>query len=137
MSPEIKRSGVVIADVPDETGWHEAKDGSPIYVNVDLIEANNNHQLVGLAGTSVGNIGELRTVGLTQEGIGTSANTKKGGDGKGPTLDVALHDRPIRVTYSRRVRRDNHSFAQPRHGTIYEERSTHYNPRWVRGHGQR
>lgn len=130
MSPEIRINGQLIADVPDETGWHQALDRSPLYVNVDRIEASNDRQILGLEGSSVGG---QRIVGLTQEGKGNSNNLKRGGDGKEPTLDVILHDRPIRVTHGHRVWRDIRSLAVPRaREYVYVDRRIYHNPRWMK-----
>lgn len=137
MSPEVKINGRLVADVPDETGWHQALDGTPLYVDVSLIEAKGNRQILGLNGLSVGGV---RVVGLTQEGKGNSGNSKKGGDGKEPALDIALHDRPIRVSYSPRI--GEPILVVTGMGDLYlgyrrGERRTLRNPRWVKGHGQR
>ena len=130
MSPEIRKDGRIVADVPDETGLYQALDGSPLYVDVSGIDARNGKQLLRVEGLVIGG---KRIVGLTQEGKGNSNNSKKGGDGKSPALEVTLHDRPIRVRYSRRVPRDNSSLAGPNEGSYrYEDRRTYYNPRWMR-----
>src|SRR3989344_6602724 len=100
MSPEIRINGKLVADVPDETGWHQALDGTPLHVDVDLIDACRKRQVINLTGSSVGG---SRIVGLTLEGKGSSNKTRKGGDGKEPTLEVALHYRPVRVSYSPRI----------------------------------
>lgn len=129
MSPEIKIYGQVVANVPDETGLYQMVDGSPLQVDVTNIEARNNKQVLLLEGPAIGG---KRVIGLTQEGKGGTSNTKKGGDGKQPSIEVTLNDRPIRVSYSRQVRPDYSSLATPRRSSYYEDKRTHYNPRWVR-----
>ncbi len=134
MSPEIRIKGKIIADVPDDTGWHRARDGTPLYINTDSINADGEWQLIQLMGSSVGGI---RMVGLTLDGRGESGKTNKGSDGKTPNLEVTLHDRPIRVTYNPRVWvNDEHLTGGPE-SYYYKERVTRHNPRWVRGHGRR
>lgn len=128
MSPEITIYGQVIANVPDITGLYQMLDGSPLHVDVTNIEARNTKQVLLLEGPAIGG---KRVIGLTQEGKGGTSNTKKGGDGKQPSIEVSLNDRPIRVSYSRHVRSDYSSLAAPR-SSYYEDRRTHYNPRWVR-----
>lgn len=127
MSPEIRKNGLLIADVPDENGLYQALDGSPLWVDLHGIDAGKRKQEVILEGPAIGG---LRIVGLTLEGKGNSRNTKKGGDGKEPTLDVTLHYRPIRVTYSpiesRIVDVYNWSVVD------YGDRVTRHNPRWIR-----
>lgn len=137
MSPEIRINGKIIADVPDDTGWHQARNGTPLYVDTDLINADEEKQIIKLIGSSVGG---ARIVGLTLDGRGDSRKTKKGGDAQSPDLEVTLWDRPIRVTYSPRVKGTEalvvaNSF--PYIGYHQEARRTLHNPRWVRGHGRR
>ncbi len=127
MSPEIKVNGEIIADVPDETGIYLARDLTPLYVDVDQIDARKERQVVKVVGSRVKGV---RLVGLTLDGKGSSANTKKGGDGRESLIEVTLHDRPIRVTYTPVVDQD-YNIGR------YGERVTRYNPRWVRGHGRR
>lgn len=81
MAPEISIDGQLVADVPDETGLHQALDGSPLYVDVSGIEARNNIQLLILEGLSVGG---RRIIRLTQEGKGNTDHPKRG-DGKQPS----------------------------------------------------
>ena len=129
MCPEIRINGKPIADVPDETGWHQALDGSPLYVNVDRIEASNGRQILGLEGFSVGG---QRIVGLTQEGKGNSDNLKKGGDKKEPVLDVSLHHSPIRRTYTATEWNPSRSLSEPgSRGYSRDVRRTDYKP-WRR-----
>ncbi len=128
MSPEIRKDGTLVANIPDETGLHYALDGSPLWIDVNGIEASNRRQTIVLDGLTVGG---MRIVGLTQEGKGNSNNSKKGGDGKSPTLEVTLHERPIRVTYSRWVRAGS-NLADPGRCSYYEDRRTYHNPRWIR-----
>lgn len=128
MSPEISIYGKVVANVPDETGLYQMLDGSPLHVDVSRIEVRNDKQILVLEGSAIGG---RRVVGLTQEGKGSTSKTKKGGDGKQPPIEVTLHDRPIRVSYSRYVRADTYSLAD-RQSSYYEDRRTHYNPRWIR-----
>ncbi len=138
MSPDIKVNGELVANVPDKTGIYETLDGNLVSLSMDGIEARNKRQVVRILfhGGLVRDE-SLRVIGLTQEGIGSSANTKKGGDGKEPLVEVTLHDRPIRVTYNPRVWvNDEHLTGGPG-SCYYEERVTRHNPRWVRGHGQR
>jgi len=133
MSPEIKVNGVVIADVPDESRWYTANDGSQLLVDVSLIEARNRRQILVLQGDAVGGIDVKRLVGLTQEGKGSSANINKGGDGKLPVIEATLQKHPIRVTYSHKIWKENHSLAGPNGGHYgYEDRRTVYNPWWMR-----
>lgn len=137
MSPEIRNNGKLIADVPDNTGWYRALDGTLLNVDLDLIDVHKKTQIIKITGSSVGG---LRVVGLTLEGKGNSDNSRKGGDGKEPTLEVTLRDRPIRVTYAPRVG-DPIPVVTP-YGGLYigymkGEKRTLHNPRWVKGHGQR
>jgi hypothetical protein len=132
MSPEIKINGKLIADVPDETGLHKALDSSPLYVNVDHLDAHGERQLLIVEGPAISG---RRLVSLTQEGVGSS--DRKGGDKKEPRLDAILHDRPIRVTYSPRVWPNDEHLTGGWGSYYYEDRVTRHNPRWVRGHGQR
>ena len=132
MSPEIRIDGKLVADVPDQSGLHQALDGSPLWIDVSGIEASNRKQIIVLDGLVIGG---KRIIGLTQEGKGNSNNSKKGGDRKSPTLEVTLHERPIRVTYSRWVRAGS-NLADPRRCSYYEDRRTYYNPRWMRSHGR-
>lgn len=131
MSPEIRINGRLVADVLNETGWYQALDGSSLYVDVNLIEAKGSRQLLRLDGLSVGGV---RVVGLTQEGTGNSGNAKKGGDRREPTLEVSLHDRPIRISYRDRVWHERpRTLAGPNGGGYYREvKRTYHNPRWMR-----
>ncbi len=103
MSPEIRMNGELIADVPDDYGYYPTLDGnSHVLVDSRQIDANKTKQILILGGSA---IGERRIIGLTNEGKGSSSNTKRGGDGKEPILDVILRDRPIkrvRNTYTSR-----------------------------------
>ncbi|MEX2007171.1 MAG: hypothetical protein WD992_00135 [Candidatus Levyibacteriota bacterium] len=126
MSPEIRRNGQLIARVPDETGIHTTLNGKPLYINVDLINADANRQLVIVDSQETSG---LRILGLTQQGIGSSNH--RGGDKKSPEISVRLLDRPIRVTYSRLEKAEYEMY--PVRGT----RQTLRNPRWMKGHGQR
>lgn len=120
MSPEIYIDNKLVADVPDETGLHQALDGSPLYVDVNGIDANSGRQILKIEGPAIGG---KRIVGLTLEGKGNSNNSKKGGDGKSPTLEVILHERPIRITYK----------PLKYLGWNYQNHEgTYYNPRWIR-----
>lgn len=132
MSPEIRINGKLVADVPDETGLHQMLDGSPLYVDVNGIEARNDKQIMILEGP---NIGGRRIVGLTQEGKGSTANPKKGGDRKDPPLEVMLHGRPIRVSYHDRKWVPHRTLGDPRGGGYMDSKRTYYNPRWIRGYG--
>lgn len=116
MSPEIRKDGKLVADVPDETGLYRMLDGRPLYVDLNGIEARNRKQVLVLGGVAVGG---RRLIGLTQAGKGSSSKTNKGGDGKSPTLEVTLHDRPIRISYS------PYKWSS-------EDKRTYYNPRWIR-----
>lgn len=127
MSPQIRINGELIADVPDETGLYQAIDNSPLWINLDGIEARNNRQTVILEGSAIGG---QRVVGLTQEGKGVSSDRKRG-DGKQPTLEVRLQDRPIRISYQDRRPVDYVSLAPPRSGYVWDKR-TYHNPRWIR-----
>ncbi len=138
MSPEIRVNKNLIASVPDETGIYQTLSGKRLYVDVDGINANNRKQIVILEAEEIGG---KRVVGLTLEGRGSSRNTRKGGDKKEPTLDVILHDRPIRVTYSPRAR-GTETLVKTAQGIAYVDyelmgRVTRHNPRWTRGHGHR
>lgn len=126
MSPEIRRDGQLIASVPDETGWYLTLTGKLLHVSTDGIDAHAKRQKIILESEEIGGRREL---GLTHEGVGNSS--KRRGDKKSPELDVRLLDRPIRVTYSERYT-DVYAARVDR-----GERQTRYNPRWVRGHGQR
>lgn len=138
MSPEIRADGKLVADVPDETGDYLMLDGSPLHIDVDMLDAYQEKQLILLNGPAIGG---KRIVGLTLEGRGNSGNTKKGGDGKEPSLDVTLHDRPIRVTYSPRIKGTERLVETSQGITLVGyarmSRNTLRNPRWTRGHGQR
>ncbi len=127
MAPEIYMYGKLVADVPDETGLHQALDGSPLYVDVSGIEARNGKQLLKVEGPAIGG---KRIVGLTHEGKGNSSNSKKGGDGKEPILKVVLHERPIRVSYKDQIWHDSRSMGNNHGGQYIESRRTYYNPRW-------
>jgi len=137
MSPEIRIGKNVVAKVPDETGVHAMLDGTPVYVNVDAIEASNRKQQVIVETEALGG---RRTVGLTQEGIGHS-NDPKRGDGKQPEITVLLENRPIRISYTDRlwIQHSRRSLADVnvRGGYIKMSKRTYKNPRWVKGHGQR
>lgn len=96
MSPEIKINDLLIADVPDETGWHRALNGSPLYVGVDGINVekdSKDHQIMILGSRM---FGRERAIGLKLNGKGSSEDTKRGGDGKEPAIQVVLKERPIR-----------------------------------------
>ena len=126
MSPDIRIDGRLIASVPDETGCYLTIDGKPLYVNVDGIDAYAKRQRIILEAEEIGGKREL---GLTHEGIGNSSTRR--GDKKSPELDVRLLDRPIRVTYSER-------YTDVYADRVWRgERRTRYNPRWIKGHGQR
>lgn len=127
MSPEIRIDGQLVANVPDTTGSYQALDGSSLRVDSNGIEARNDQQVLILEGLVVGG---LRIVGLTQEGKGCSSDRKRG-DGKQPSLEVLLHDRPIRVSYTRYEERDRYSFVPPHTYRDWSKR-TYYNPRWMR-----
>ncbi|MDO8638869.1 MAG: hypothetical protein Q7R43_04805 [Candidatus Daviesbacteria bacterium] len=120
MSPEIRIDGKLVADVPDETGLYRMLDGRPLYVDVSGIEARNSKQVLILGGVAVGG---RRLIGLTQEGKGSSSKTNKGGDGKSPTLEITLHDRPIRISYSTNK-------------WDWRDRRSYYNPKWTRSNGR-
>lgn len=123
MSPEIRIGTKTVINVPDQTGMYETPAGEPLYVNTDLIEASNQTQEIILRSDVLGGV---RVLGLTQQGIGRSDDPKRG-DGKLPKVSVKLHDRPIRVSYTR-----YDSMLQRHH-----HMDTNKNPRWVKGHGQR
>lgn len=129
MSPEIKIYGQIVANVPDETGLYQMLDGSPLHVDVSNIEARNGKQVLLLEGPAIGG---RRVIGLTQEGKGGTSKIKKGGDGQSPVLEATLHNRPIRVTYSREMRVYSNSLDDPKRSSRYEDRRTYYNPRWIR-----
>lgn len=134
MSPEIRHAnGDLIASVIDETGWHETVKGNPLYVNVDGINAYGDWQPLIV---ETEEIGGRRLIGLTQQGLGNSADRKRG-DRKSPHITVALLDRPIRVSYRDMVWHERpRTLAGPNGGGHYEEhKRTYRNPRWVRGHG--
>lgn len=134
MSPEIRLNNKLIASVPDETGMYQTLNGKPLYVNVDLIHANANRQLVILDSQEISG---LRVVGLTQQGIGNSS--RSGGDNKSPEISVSLLDRPIRVSYKPRTWRARlRTYPGPNdEGYYVDTKRTYKNPRWVKGHGQR
>lgn len=131
MSPEIRMDGRLVADVPDETGDYQMLDGSSLCVDVSLLDAHQERQLILLEGSAIGG---KRVVGLTLEGKGNSRNTKKGGDKKEPILDITLHDRPIRISYRDQVWVERvRTLAGPNRGGYYQEvKRTYYNPRWMR-----
>ncbi len=137
MSPEIRVEGWLLADIPDVTGWHLTNEGTLLHINLDGIDADGNRQLAIINSIETGG---PRVVGLTQEGRGSSTSLKKGGDGKEPVVEVILHDRPIRVTYSPRIL-GTESLVVTDWGVYLGyhqgERRTIKNPRWMRGHGGR
>lgn len=136
MSPEIRINGALIADVPDETGNYETLDGNVVMLSMEGIEARNKRQVVGIYIPGVSGVGKntlVRTAGLTQEGKGSSANIKRGGDGQEPVIDVTLHDRPIRVSYRDQVWVERmRTLAGPSGGYYREVKRTYHNPRWMR-----
>lgn len=137
MSPEIRINGKLIADVSDETGNYETLDGNVVMLSMEGIEARNKRQVVGIYIPGVSGVGKnrlVRTVGLTQEGKGSSAKIKKGGDGQEPVIDVTLHDRPIRISYRDQVWVPHtRTLAGPNGGGYYREViRTYHNPRWMR-----
>lgn len=135
MSPEIRVNGKLVASVPDKTGLHQALDGTPLYVDLDKIDAYQKRQPIIVEGSSVGG---RRIVGLTLEGRGNAANRKRGGDGKQPNLEVTLHDRPIRISYSDKIWVEHtRTLAGPNGGYYKQVKRTYRNPRWVRGREQR
>lgn len=132
MSPKIWANKKLIADVPDETGWHQTLEGSPLYVNVDLIDANKQQQRLIL---EANRIGGLRVIGLTLEGKGNSMNHRRG-DGKTPPISVELNEKPIRVTHGTTLgwegSDDIYMTGRGDYGPIPGPRQTDMNPRWVR-----
>lgn len=125
MAPEIYINNKLMADVPDETGLHQALDGSPLYVDVSGIEARNSRQTITLEGPIVGG---KRLIGLTQEGLGDSANRKRG-DGKLPHITVALLNRPIRVSYKDKEWYEHtRTLAGPNDGGYYVYSKRTYEP---------
>lgn len=96
MSPEIRIDGHLIADTPDETGWHKAINGGDIYIDVDGIGADNLLQnltvisplIAGRPGSSTER-GE-RIVQLSPSGRGSQELPR------GRMLKVVLKERPIR-----------------------------------------
>lgn len=135
MSPEIKIGEDVIASVIDETGMHQTVNGNPLYVNVDGIDAYNDWQTLIL---ECEEIGGRRVIGLTQEGLGDSADRKRG-DGKTPHITVALLDHPIRISYRDKIwHKHTRTLAGPNDGGYYVySKRTYRNPRWMKGHGGR
>ncbi len=137
MSPDIYVEGRLIASVPDKTGLHEALDGSPLYVDVDRLDADQKRQLLIVEGPVVDG---RRTIGLTLEGKGSTNKLKKGGDGEEPVIDAVLHDRPIRVTYSPKIKGSERLIGTLAGIIVGYDRGaprTLCNPKWVRGHGRR
>ncbi len=101
MSPEIRIDGQLIADTPDETGWHKTITGGDIYIDVDGIGAANliqNLTIISplIAGRPGGNNerGE-RVVQLGPSGRGSQELPK------GRMLKVILKERPIRKSIQR------------------------------------
>ena len=127
MSPEIRRDGILVADVPDVTGLHQMLDGSPLYVDVSGIDAHQKSQRLILEGPAIGG---RRIIGLTLEGLGDTAKRKRNGDQKEPRLEVSLKERPIRVTYSAQ---EGYRQGEYRYGP----RESQYNPKWMRTSGRR
>lgn len=133
MSPEIKIGKRTVINVPDETGMYETPKGKPLYVNTDLIGAENSKQRIIIVSDAVGG---TRVLGLTHEGIGRSDDPIRG-DGRSPLVEIRLHDRPIRAGYTRRSWHNSRSLGSPSGGYWEKYKEIHMNPRWVRGHGQR
>lgn len=134
MSPEIRRNGELVANIPDETGLYQAIDGSPLWLDTSGIEAENRRQVLIIEGLAVGG---QRVLGLTQEGIGRSDDPKRG-DRKEPSLEVKLNDRPIRVSYQdlRLVHRTR--TLGGRNDSYYDSsKRTYHNPRWQKDRGGR
>jgi len=133
MSPEIRNAkGGLIASVVDETGLYETVNGNPLYINVDGIDAYGNKQPLVLSSKEIGG---RRVIGLTLEGLGDSADRKRG-DGKSPHITVVLLDRPIRISYRDKVWHERpRTLAGPNGGGNYEMyKRTYRNPRWIKGH---
>lgn len=130
MSPKIWINRNLVADVADETGWHQTLDGRPLYVNVDLIDAARQTQRLIL---EADRIGGLRIIGLTLDGKGNSQNHRRG-DGKNPLLSVELNEGPIRYTHGTTPRWEGSSDVYGGGGEhpVSGPRQTDMNPRWVR-----
>ena len=134
MSPEIRVNKDLIASVPDETGWYQTISGKPLHIDVDGIDANSKgKQKIIIRADEVGG---MRVLGLTAEGIGNSSDPKRG-DQKLPEVKVTLLDKPIRITYRRSEWHDSRSLAETRGEYSRKYKVTYKNPRWTRGHGQR
>ncbi len=135
MSPEIKKDGIIIANVPDKTGTYVTINGISLYVNTDQIDAHNNKQQIAL---DCAEIGGKRVIGLTQEGKGKSSDLKRG-DGKLPEIDVVLNDRPIRVSYTR-VQHERYRphgwglWGEPSRTIKTVRKETYRNPNWRNGY---
>lgn len=132
MSPKIWVGENLVADVIDQTGWHQTLDEKPLYVNVDLIDASKQQQRIILESERIGGI---RIIGLNQEGRGNSKSRR--GDKKHPPIRVELQERPIRVTYSPVIGIETPDVYSMLWGgleptPIRGPRETLMNPRWVR-----
>lgn len=130
MSPEIRKNGELIADVPDDYGAYTDRDGKSLLVDSRQLDARGQVQRYIVEGPAVEG---RRVVGLTLEGKGSSDSTKKGGDGQDPVIDIILHNRPIRLTTTERVLHERPRTLAGPNGDYYEKvRSTYRNPHWIR-----
>ena len=132
MSPKIWANGDLVADVIDDTGRHTMLDGSPLDIDTNQIEATRNKQVIIVTSDQLGG---RREIGLTLEGVGRSWDPKRG-DGREPTLEVLLRDRPIRVKYSPHLGWEYEgdvygNSAEPARRILGPE-VTRLNPRWMR-----
>lgn len=131
MSPDIRIGKELVASVPDITGIHQMLDGSPLYVNVDGINGNNNRQTIIVEAAAIGG---KRVIELTQQGIGTSSHPKRG-DGQEPKISIALSDKPIRISYRDREFIRHPIWARPcgapDDGYYKETKRTYINPYWT------
>lgn len=132
MSPEIRKNGVLIANLPDQSGVYDTSIGT-LTLDLEGIDAHRGapYEMKMSADWLRGRVGSstesgLRVVSLSASGKGRV--TIRGHE----VLEVALKDVPIRRGYGRMVERDCSGLGHSKHSLREWQGSTWMNPKWVK-----